>query len=251
MTLAPNPTSTEESFSSIGEPPRLSQHVVLISQAPLEREGLKLLLEQSGLSVTITAAALDDIDEDFSTNDVLDLVLVDVAAEDEPNGWVERLKALRLRSNGARIVLLANRMTLQWLVAAWQVGLDGYLSKDRAPEIFNRQLSLILAGERVFPFDLVRRYLNGEGEARLAMCEPALPSSISSSEVELLRYILAGFRNKVIARSLNIRESTVKVRVKSVFQKIHAANRTQAAVWALNHGIQAVQDSGKGGNLQN
>ncbi len=229
-----------------GNPSKPFAHVVLISPASIEREGLKLVLERSGLSVVAAVAVPEEADENLAAANAPELLLIDTLENAEPDEWAERLKALRLRFHGARIVLLGNRATPQWLAVSWQVGLDGYLSKDRDLAIFCRQLLLILAGERVFPFDLVRRFVNGEGRSRSTTREPVLPPSISPSEVELLRYILAGFRNKMIARSLNIRESAVKVRVKSVFQKIHAANRTQAAVWALNHGIQAVQDNANG-----
>jgi two-component system, NarL family, nitrate/nitrite response regulator NarL len=67
-------------------------------------------------------------------------------------------------------------------------------------------------------------------------------SSLSPSDAQILRYLLAGYANKAIAERLKIAESTVKARMKSVFQKIHAANRTQAALWALKRGIKSIDD---------
>lgn len=219
-------------------------------------------MEHSGLSVVAAVAAPEEADESLASA-VPEFVLIDAPEHGEQGAWVERLKALRVRFRAARVVLLADRVTPQWLAVSWQAGLDGYLSKDSEVPIFSLQLSLILAGERVFAFDLVSRFVKGDGRSKSVVCEPALPASVSPSEIELLRHILAGFRNKMIARSLNIGESAVKSRVKSVFRKIHAANRTQAAIWASSHGIEAVLDNAnraseplrpgccKGGNFQN
>ena len=53
----------------------------------------------------------------------------------------------------------------------------------------------------------------------------------------VLRCLLHGHSNKIIARDLGITDSTVKVHLKAVLRKINASNRTQAAIWALNHGL--------------
>ena len=55
--------------------------------------------------------------------------------------------------------------------------------------------------------------------------------------MQILRCLLNGHPNKVIAKKLNITEATVKVHLKGVLKKISAANRTQAAIWALNNGL--------------
>jgi two-component system nitrate/nitrite response regulator NarL len=61
------------------------------------------------------------------------------------------------------------------------------------------------------------------------------PLALSDREIEILRCLVNGSPNKVIARALGIAETTVKVHVKGLLRKVRASNRTQAAVWALNH----------------
>ncbi|HEY6335690.1 MAG TPA: LuxR C-terminal-related transcriptional regulator, partial [Alphaproteobacteria bacterium] len=58
---------------------------------------------------------------------------------------------------------------------------------------------------------------------------------ISERERQVLRFLRDGHSNKLIARELKISEATVKVHVKMLLKKIGAANRTQAAIWAMNH----------------
>jgi DNA-binding NarL/FixJ family response regulator len=55
-------------------------------------------------------------------------------------------------------------------------------------------------------------------------------------EEQILRDLVKGLPNKIIARKLDIAETTVKVHLKSILRKIRAANRTQAAIWALENG---------------
>jgi two-component system nitrate/nitrite response regulator NarL len=61
--------------------------------------------------------------------------------------------------------------------------------------------------------------------------------SVSGREGEILRSLLSGHSNKMIARQLGISEATVKVHLKGVMRKINAQNRTQAAMWGLANGF--------------
>jgi len=82
-------------------------------------------------------------------------------------------------------------------------------------------------------------HLNGhEGDMQWA---PTLRNHprLSEREAQVLDGLVRGHANKVIARSCDITEATVKVHMKSILRKIHVSNRTQAAVWALEHGHSA------------
>jgi two-component system nitrate/nitrite response regulator NarL len=59
--------------------------------------------------------------------------------------------------------------------------------------------------------------------------------TLSSRESEILQCLMQGAPNKVIARKLDVAEATVKVHIKAILRKIRVANRTQAAMWAVNH----------------
>ena len=59
---------------------------------------------------------------------------------------------------------------------------------------------------------------------------------LSEREEQILKGLVKGLSNKIIARKLDIAEATVKVHMKSILRKIRVANRTQAAVWALERG---------------
>src|SRR6185436_13896454 len=62
---------------------------------------------------------------------------------------------------------------------------------------------------------------------------------LSEREEQVLRDLVKGLPNKMIARKRDIAEATVKVHLKSILRKIRMANRTQAAIWALENGYGA------------
>ena len=62
-------------------------------------------------------------------------------------------------------------------------------------------------------------------------------STLSAREIAILERIVRGDSNNHDARFFDIVETTVKAHVKAIFRKIGASNRTQSAIWALNHGL--------------
>ena len=65
------------------------------------------------------------------------------------------------------------------------------------------------------------------------------PYGLSERKEQILKDLVKGLPNKIIARKLDIAEATVKVHMKSLLRKIRVANRTQAAIWALENGYGA------------
>ena len=83
--------------------------------------------------------------------------------------------------------------------------------------------------------------MNGhEGDTHWAP-PPQNHSRLSQREAHILDGLVQGHANKVIARSCNITEATVKVHMKSILRKIQVANRTQAAIWAVEHAIPPIK----------
>jgi two-component system nitrate/nitrite response regulator NarL len=74
-----------------------------------------------------------------------------------------------------------------------------------------------------------------EGDTHWSPSPPNSPR-LSERETQILDGLVQGHANKIIARKCEITEATVKVHMKSILRKIQVANRTQAAVWALEHG---------------
>jgi two-component system nitrate/nitrite response regulator NarL len=80
----------------------------------------------------------------------------------------------------------------------------------------------------------VARDLNGQPKASAGLDSSHAPR-LSAREKCIIRCLAEGDSNKAIARKIAIAEATVKVHVKAILRKIRVQNRTQAAIWAINH----------------
>jgi two-component system nitrate/nitrite response regulator NarL len=135
------------------------------------------------------------------------------------------------------------------LVAAFQAGTNACFPKDIACHALIKALELVMLGETILPSRLLSCIpktkhndergsagLDSEGHAQsLVQVEGSGLPRLSSRERAILHCITEGAANKVIARKIDIAEATVKVHVKAILRKIRASNRTQAAIWAMNH----------------
>lgn len=83
---------------------------------------------------------------------------------------------------------------------------------------------------------------DGENDANEPTSSPRIPHGLSEREEEILKSVIRGLPNKMIARTCGITDATIKVHMKSILRKIRVANRTQAAIWALEQGYCADTD---------
>lgn len=82
------------------------------------------------------------------------------------------------------------------------------------------------------------RELNSSGTpARIELAAESQDNGLTSRELEVLRLVARGFSNREIADILNISLDTAKTHIKNIFSKLSVTDRTQAAVWAVSHGL--------------
>ena len=144
------------------------------------------------------------------------------------------LRALREAFPTARIVVLADDLSVDVLRAAMGGGADGFLIKNVSPEALIQSLQLVMLGEKVFPTNLAAMLLD-----MTAVSPQHSIRGLSPREQEILQALVTGASNKMIAIKLGITEATVKVHLKTLLRKIDVNNRTQAAIWAMNNGFTA------------
>lgn len=201
--------------------------VTLIDASNLFREGMRTLLDDTKFQITDEASCVGQA-LSFSAPATTALVLIDTDKASD----VSALKAVR---PVARVVLLTEQINMHTLTSAIQAGADGILLKNMSPRALLESLCLVMMGEIVFPSAL-GALLSGSAVWSNIAPDANIPSvALSVREVQILQGLLEGASNKVIALALGITEATVKVHLKHVLCKISAANRTQAAIWALEH----------------
>jgi two-component system, NarL family, nitrate/nitrite response regulator NarL len=160
------------------------------------------------------------------------LILIDPLAGEQGAAAITRLRRV---APSARIVVLANKIEADSLPLLLEAGADGCLLKDTTVEALVEGLRLVMLGEKVFPscciMSLILKRPIGAG-ARIG------GNRLSQREKQILCHLQDGGSNKQIGLRLDITEATVKVHLKSLLRKIGVANRTQAAIWAMNNGIE-------------
>jgi two-component system nitrate/nitrite response regulator NarL len=208
-------------------------HVVLVARNNLFRQGLRRLLDPSEFSVTGEARDLTTLGRLLQDGFASDLVVAELNGC--PEAAVESLRELRAAHPDLRIVVLADELSLSEMARLLQAGADGYLVNELSAEAFSLSLLLVMKGEKVLPSTLASMLAAGDGALIKAQ------RNLTERERQILRCLLNAYSNKNIARALNISEGTVKVHLKSLMKKISAGNRTQAALWARNNGIDSSQ----------
>lgn len=223
-------------------------NILLAGGSRLLQEGVIQLLEHSQFSVVTCVDRLDDairrVTEQPGTFQMMIVQLEDM----NDARFFEQLAQAKRNAGNLRIVLLAwPTKALSFLAQSFQSGIDAYLESNTSQEGFRQSLGLVAAGERIFPERLTPDIRSGgiaaaNEDAAIAADGRQSPlfSNLSGREFEILRHLASGRPNKVIANDLNITEATVKVHVKGVLRKIGAANRTQAAIWALHNGLKPI-----------
>lgn len=144
------------------------------------------------------------------------------------------------RANNARLVFVAPKLDIAIMSVCFAAGADGYLLQNISREGLRESLKLVEAGEKVFPSELATLFPALVNTLRARESEPAYPNGdLSPRESEILRGLVGGHSNKMIAKNLDIAEATVKIYVKRILRKANVANRTQAALWGAAWGFKA------------
>jgi two-component system nitrate/nitrite response regulator NarL len=212
--------------------------VAIISRNKLFRAGLARLLFETSFERVIEADDIEGLKSRIKDAQVPCMFLAE--AGDDAEGTRNLVAALRTLDEQARVVVLAESPCREQLCSAFAAGADGFLLKEISYECLEKALHLALLGEKVFPSYLASMLVEGMNAQPRAFSitqGQASDHSLSAREVEILGCLAEGYSNKVIAKQLRIAEATVKVHVKSILRKIKAANRTEAAIWAVRHGV--------------
>jgi DNA-binding NarL/FixJ family response regulator len=138
----------------------------------------------------------------------------------------ETTQKIRAEYPGARILVLSTYACDDEIYKALQFGAMGYLSKSVQREELTEAIRKVAGGRRHITPDVAALLAEGMSRSRL-----------SSRELDVLRLLVGGKRNREIASSLDITEGTVKLHVSSILGKLAVADRTEAVTVALQRGI--------------
>jgi two-component system nitrate/nitrite response regulator NarL len=218
---------------------------VLINPSSLYSEGLIRILSGTAFQIAHAVRTPDCVLADQAS----DLERLFIIGGRDVSDVAKYVSAIANRFNPARIVVIGDRVEIRGAILALQAGAHGYLGDNMSASALVKSLELVMLDEMVLPAEFVR-WLPTQliplqetpvvSDAVDSQKESKSPL-LSSREVSILKKLTAGSSNKVIAYDLAITEATVKVHVKSILRKIHARNRTQAAIWAITNWADLLQ----------
>lgn len=209
---------------------------VIVDRNPIFREGLVRILSDVGGMSCAGFRSLEEVGKAAVTNWTRALVLIDLG--EDRNLVTHGIGYLRERFTECFVVVMSERYSAGHMLSSFRAGACGYLLKQTSCEALIKSLELVSLGEHVFPAQALRLLCGEEFvEVSAKQVIAQAPSILSAREVEVLSCLSQGKSNKIIAREWGISEATVKVHVKAILRKIQAKNRTEAALWARDHGV--------------
>jgi two-component system, NarL family, nitrate/nitrite response regulator NarL len=211
-----------------------STRVLIIDDHPLFRRGVcQLLALAQGFEVVGEAASGQEGIELAKSLDP-DLILLDLNMKGM-NG-LETLRTMRDMEIDARIILITVSDAPEDLIAAIRAGSDGYILKDNDPDDILKLIDSAMHGRNAISPELTSLLATALREE--SVVEQRNHASLTERETAILKCLAAGMSNKLIARELDIMESTVKVHIRNLLKKLKFRSRVEAAVWAVANNLQ-------------
>ena len=223
--------------------------LLLVDDHTLFRRGLKALLSQNERFEVCGEAA--DAGEALRClqHQQPDVILLDNHLPGVRG--VDAIPALKEAAPATRVLMLTVSENENDLSAALQAGADGYLLKTVESEQLTDTIFKVMDGESVISPEMMTKLVAvfrtrpvnpspppvASAQASSPPPGAAAPELLSPREREILRLIAQGESNKLIARALDIAETTVKIHVQHILRKLNLSSRVQAAVYATSHGL--------------
>jgi DNA-binding NarL/FixJ family response regulator len=205
--------------------------VLLVDDHQVVRRGLRTFLEVQDDIEVVGEAADGAAGVDRAQELKPDVILMDVKMPGMDG--VEALRRLRELDNHARVLIVTSFTEQRTVVPALRAGAAGYVYKDVDPDALAGAIRSVHAGHILLQPEVAGALLsqeeNGSG--------PGRAGSLTEREREVLGLIADGRSNREIARALVLSEKTVKTHVSNILMKLDLADRTQAALWAVRHGV--------------
>lgn len=215
------------------ETPATPIRVLLVDDHSLFRSGIRSLLQRHP-EFLVVGEACDGVEGIKRCKQLKpDVILLDLNMPGMSG--VETLQLMRQDCPATAIIMLTVSEESHDLALAMRAGAQGYLIKNIETDYLLRAIRRAAAGETV-----VAEAMTGKLVAQLqAAGQAERPLSdldrLTPREKDILECLALGESNKLIARKLDLAESTVKIHVQNVLKKLKLSSRVQAAVFAVEH----------------
>jgi NarL family two-component system response regulator LiaR len=205
--------------------------VLIADDHAIVREGLRWLLHTEP-DMELVGEAADGVEALSKVRAlrpdvmVLDLVMPRM-------GGIEAISEIKKEMPDARILVLTSFAEDERVFPAIRAGALGYLLKDSSPQELLRAIREVHQGQGSMHPTIARKVMR---ELQRPVHRRRTDEPLTAREVEVLSLVARGLSNQEIANQLVVSERTVRSHISTILSKLHLANRTQAALYALREG---------------
>jgi two-component system, NarL family, response regulator LiaR len=203
--------------------------VLIADDHPFVRHGLRTYLDTLDDLEVVGEASHGAEAVELAGRLVPDVVLMDLVMP-ELDG-VEATRRIKASSPATKVIVLTSFDDDEKVFPAIKAGAAGYLLKDVHPAELAEAVRKASRGEALLAPSVAARLMQEVSGERPP------DAGLTERELEVLRLLARGMSNKLIAHELVVSEKTVKTHVSNILAKLHLADRTQAALYAVREGL--------------
>ncbi len=210
--------------------------IVIVDDHPLVREGVRKILELEPNFQVVAEAEDGQKAIAMSRRHLPDVVLIDINLP-VLNG-IEATKIIRRELPQTYVLALTIHNEEEYIIELLRSGASGYVLKDVQAEDLVKAVYQVAQGYQIIHPGIAQKLISYiQKEENIAFTSAKAAINLTRREREVLIHVSLGKSNREIAKDLYISEKTVKNHLTSIFRKIDVKDRTQAALYALKHGL--------------
>jgi NarL family two-component system response regulator LiaR len=214
--------------------------VLIADDHHVVRGGIRALLETED-DIDVIDEAADGVETVRKTRSLNpDVILMDLMMPRKTG--IEAIEEIKQEDPDARILVLTSYSDDEKVFAAIKAGALGYLLKETSTKELLQAIHDVYRGESSLHPAIARKLIR---ELNRPSNLPPADEPLTEREIEVLIFVARGYSNQDIANALCISERTVRTHVSNILSKLHLANRTQAALYAIKEGLTNLEEASK------